>query len=145
MNVAARQFLRPKPYLRVFPIVSRRNIKSIPSCPEPTCSCQPTPPKLDIDRTGPMTFSPYHSHIVVCTGQSDWASKIELDTTCTPVTRQLKTLLGPPRKRGAGGKGDGLEAGKYHDVSLNPQPACHHLRSSREILVESEMCGDELG
>lgn len=84
-----------------------------------SCSCQPMPPGLDIDHDSKMTFSPYRQHILVCTGQSDWASKIELDCNTGPVTRNLKTLLGPRASR----RGQDMQSpsssiipGKYHNV-----------------------------
>lgn len=64
-----------------------------------------------------MTFAPYTDHVVVCTGQDDWASKIEMDTATGPVTRHLKSLYGLPRKAKNGD--ELLTPGKYHEVRQN--------------------------
>jgi hypothetical protein len=83
-----------------------------------SCSCQLMPPGLDIDHDSKMTFSPYRQHILVCTGRNDWASKIELDCNTGPVTRNLKTLLGPRSKRGQDMQrlSSSIVPGKYHNV-----------------------------
>ncbi|KIV98928.1 uncharacterized protein PV09_09314 [Verruconis gallopava] len=93
---------------------TRSTLQWLSRCPEPTCGCQPMPANLDIDHHSNMTFSPYRDHILVCTGQKDWASKIEMDTRTGPVTRHIKTLLGPPGKRGQT-KASGITPGKYHN------------------------------
>ena len=99
----------------------------VAKCPEPTCDCQATPPGLDIDHDGKMSFSPYREHILVCTGQDDWVSKIELDTRAGPVTRHLKALLGPPHKRGQRATTGGVVPGRYHNVSYVLQKAQMHV------------------
>ena len=75
------------------------------------------PEGLDIDHDTPMTFSPYREHIVICTGRSDWSSKIELDPHTSPLTRHVKGLLGPKARRGQT-SADEIVPGKYHNVSL---------------------------
>lgn len=52
-----------------------------PTCPAPRCPCEPVPTGLDIDRTTPLhgTMAKYHRHLLISTGKSDWASRIELD------------------------------------------------------------------
>lgn len=52
-----------------------------PLCPPPRCPCEPAPAGLDIDRTTPLsgTAANYHRHLLISTGKSDWASKIEFD------------------------------------------------------------------
>jgi hypothetical protein len=110
-----RQFTRICPrYCRHYSTI-RPPPQWISQAPETTCCCQPMPPGLDIDHDSKMTFSPYSKHLVVCTGQNDWASKIELDFNTGPVTRHLKSLLGPPGKRGAKVL-NGVLPGKHHDV-----------------------------
>jgi len=86
----------------------------IPRCPEPTCDCRSMPEGLDIDHDTPMTFSPYREHIVICTGRSDWSSKIELDPHTSPLTRHVKGLLGPKARRGQT-SADEIVPGKYHN------------------------------
>ena len=52
--------------------------KCPPSC---ACSLESLPEDLDIDRVTPLkgTMANYYRHLLICTGRSDWASKIELD------------------------------------------------------------------
>ncbi|CAZ82466.1 unnamed protein product [Tuber melanosporum] len=52
--------------------------KCPPSC---ACSLESLPGGLDIDRVTSLkgTMANYYRHLLVCTGRSDWASKIELD------------------------------------------------------------------
>ncbi|KAG0640216.1 Sucrase/ferredoxin-like-domain-containing protein [Tuber brumale] len=52
--------------------------KCPPSC---ACSLENLPEDLDIDRATSLkgTMANYYRHLLVCTGRSDWASKIELD------------------------------------------------------------------
>lgn len=57
-----------------------------PRCPAPRCPCEPAPPDLDIDRVTPLngTMAKYYRHILISTGKSDWASKIDTDPApCT--------------------------------------------------------------
>lgn len=53
-----------------------------PQCPAPRCPCESAPEGLDIDRTTPLngTMPPYSRHLLISTGKSDWASKIEFDS-----------------------------------------------------------------
>ncbi|KAE8145311.1 sucrase/ferredoxin-like family protein Fmi1 [Aspergillus avenaceus] len=72
------------------------------TCPEPSCSCPPTPPMpegLPIDYEQPLngTMAAYAQQIVICTGQRDWTSRIEDDGqhhTWGQLVRGLKQLLG---------------------------------------------------
>lgn len=54
-----------------------------PRCPAPTCPCEAAPADLDIDRATPLngTMANYYRHILISTGKSDWASKIDTDPT----------------------------------------------------------------
>ena len=80
------------------------------TCPEPSCSCPPTPPmpdQLPIDHEQVLngTMAPYTQHILVCTGKDDWTSRIENDGEGEGwggLVRGLKHLLG--------------RGGKYADV-----------------------------
>ncbi|KAL4989025.1 Sucrase/ferredoxin-like-domain-containing protein [Aspergillus falconensis] len=72
------------------------------SCPEPKCSCPPTPSMpegLPMDHDHPLngTMAAYAQQIVVCTGQRDWASRIEDDgkeQDWGELVRGLKRLMG---------------------------------------------------
>lgn len=86
-----------------------------PSCPAPTCTCSATPEGLNIKRDGPMSMPRYRAHIIVRTGRTNWASKIEddessiegqgwLDKPGPNLAKVLKQMLGP--------------GGKYYNVSL---------------------------
>lgn len=50
----------------------------IPICPAPRCHHESMPPDLHI-APGPMAMPAYDRHVVVWTGRSDWASRIEDD------------------------------------------------------------------
>ncbi|KAL4926497.1 Sucrase/ferredoxin-like-domain-containing protein [Aspergillus undulatus] len=71
-------------------------------CPEPTCSCPPTPSMpeglpLDYDHPLSGTMAAYAQQIVICTGQRDWTSRIEDDGKGQgwgELVRGLKGLLG---------------------------------------------------
>lgn len=72
------------------------------TCPEPSCSCPPTPtlPEgLAIDYDQPLngTMAAYAQQLVICTGQTDWTSRIENDGEHKGwgvLVRGLKRLLG---------------------------------------------------
>lgn len=82
------------------------------TCPEPSCSCSPTPPMpegLEIDYAQPLngTMAAYTQQLLICTGQSDWTSRIEDDGQGTgwgALSRGCKKLLG--------------RGGKYADVCI---------------------------
>jgi hypothetical protein len=71
------------------------------TCPESSCSC-PTPAMPEgspIDYEQPLngTMAAYAQQMVICTGQRDWASRIENDGENTgwgELVRGLKRLLG---------------------------------------------------
>ena len=94
------------------PYLSFRSVSQLPpfpppfpvinTCPSPTCSCAATPGGLDIDHARPLsgTMPAYNQHVVICTGQDDWPSRIEDDTARgffaqRPLARLLKNQLGP--------------------------------------------------
>ncbi|CUS09303.1 unnamed protein product, partial [Tuber aestivum] len=54
--------------------------KCPPSC---VCSLESLPKDLDIDRATSLrgTMANYYRHLLVCTGRSDWASRVELDVS----------------------------------------------------------------
>ncbi len=79
----------------------------VPSCPEPTCPCAPTPVGLNIDHAQNLngTMAPYSMQVLPSTGQSSWKSRIEedgLDEEWGILGRSLRGLIG--------------RGGKYSDV-----------------------------
>lgn len=72
------------------------------NCPESSCNCPPTPtlPEgLTIDHEQALngTMAAYAQQLLVCTGQSDWTSRIENDGENKGwgnLVRGLKGLLG---------------------------------------------------
>jgi transcriptional regulator of NAD metabolism len=65
------------------------------------------PEGLEIDKKKPLngTMAPYAEHVVICTGQRDWTSRIEDEHDGDNLAADLKELLG--------------RGGKYSDV-------CHY-------------------
>lgn len=66
------------------------------------------PPDLDIetDRKLNGTMPAHSEHVIICTGQADWKSRIEDEKDTAPwgeVVSSIKSLLGPK--------------GRMHDVS----------------------------
>ncbi|KAF2878509.1 Sucrase/ferredoxin-like-domain-containing protein [Massariosphaeria phaeospora] len=90
--------LRPPPFRALRPLsTTTPTIPYTPTCPPATCPCAATPPDLDIDRATPLlnTMAAYAEHIVVCTGQRDWTSRIEDDEGETGAfVRGLKGVVG---------------------------------------------------
>lgn len=78
-----------------------RTVTTIPSCPPSTCSCQDMPSDLDIDHSKPLdgTMAAYHEHVMIPTGRTDWASRIEEDPKL-PFITHLKETLGQKGKYG---------------------------------------------
>lgn len=79
---------------------SGRELPTIPECPSPTCECAEMPPDLDIETERKLNGTmPAHSeHVIICTGQADWKSRIEDEKDTAPwgeVVSSIKTLLGP--------------------------------------------------
>lgn len=72
---------------------------TVPTCPEPTCGCAATPPipeDLSLDREGPLkgAIAGYSEHVLVCTGNADWPSRIEDDNGGDCLAADLKELFG---------------------------------------------------
>ncbi|KAF4989857.1 hypothetical protein FGRMN_8858 [Fusarium graminum] len=87
--------------------------KTVPTCPEPTCGCASTPPipeDLPLDREGPLkgAIAGYSEHVLVCTGNADWPSRIEDDNGGDCLAADLKELFG----RG------GTYSDPFHNVSV---------------------------
>ena len=67
------------------------------TCPAPSCPCAAAPPGLDIDHSSRLIFTmtAYAEHVVVCTGVSDWASRIEeADGATGEFVRGVKGVVG---------------------------------------------------
>jgi hypothetical protein len=64
------------------------------------------PGDLDIDHKSPLNgvMAGYAEHVLVCTGQDDWASRIEEENSGDNLAADLKELFG--------------RGGKYRDVSV---------------------------
>ncbi|KAF2183953.1 hypothetical protein K469DRAFT_689695 [Zopfia rhizophila CBS 207.26] len=72
-------------------------IQWTPACPSPACECAPTPSDLDIDRKSPLfnTMAAYAEQVVICTGKSDWTSRIEDEEGDTgDFVRGVKGVIG---------------------------------------------------
>ena len=72
---------------------------TIASCPSPTCACAPAPelPEgLEIDSKTPLNglISNYAQHVLICTGRSDWPSRIEEDKSGDNLAADLRELVG---------------------------------------------------
>lgn len=67
-----------------------------PTCPAPRCPCEPVPVGLDIDRTTPLhgTMAKYHRHLLISTGKSDWASRIESEAGLAAQVKAVTSLKG---------------------------------------------------
>ncbi|MCJ1406302.1 hypothetical protein MMC19_000367, partial [Ptychographa xylographoides] len=97
--------LHPRPPQRQHRSTLREPLLPFPTvetCPPAKCTCGATPAGLDISQTLPLanTKPPYDQHLVICTGKSDWASRIE-DEPTPNLAKELKALCGP--------------GGKFHD------------------------------
>jgi len=70
------------------------------------------PPNLDIDREKPLdgTMATYAEQVVIHTGRSDWASRIEDDENL-PIVKKLKEELG--------------RNGRYSNVRYFPKTLLH--------------------
>ncbi|KAK1760962.1 Sucrase/ferredoxin-like-domain-containing protein [Echria macrotheca] len=76
-----------------------RRYRKVVGCPEPRCPCAPTPKLpdgLEIDRTTPFGHSMprYDEQVVICTGKTDWPSRIEDDADGHNLAADLKKLIG---------------------------------------------------
>lgn len=98
---------------------SSSQFATIQTCPSPTCACSPTPSLPDgvkIDRKVSLNgiMPSYAEQVVICTGKSDWKSKIEEENDSDNLAQDLKELLG--------------RGGKYSDVhSLAPKLGGYNL------------------
>ncbi|CAG7930770.1 unnamed protein product [Penicillium olsonii] len=101
------------------------------SCPESSCNCPPTP---DMPRGMPIdheqalngTMAAYTEQLLVCTGQQDWASRIENDGENQGwgnLVRGLKKLLG--------------RGGPYLDASSSITPATSSSTTASAFLFPS--------
>ncbi|KAH8177346.1 sucrase/ferredoxin-like domain-containing protein [Sarocladium implicatum] len=75
------------------------DLPTVATCPSPTCGCAETPAMpegLDIDHEGKLNgvITGYAEHVLVCTGQDDWPSKIEEDHGGDNLAADLKELFG---------------------------------------------------
>lgn len=101
------------------------------TCPEPSCSCAPTPPMpegLEIDHEQPLngTMAAYTQQLLICTGQGDWASRIEDDgkgKAWGALSKGLRKLMG--------------RRGRYADVCI---PFARILSSVRILLDPRRKC-----
>ncbi|KAK5137086.1 hypothetical protein LTR08_001095 [Meristemomyces frigidus] len=87
------------------------SIPVIDHCPSPTCQCRPMPPDLDIDREKDLNGSMpnYAEQLVICSGKSDWQSRIEDEEGADgELVRSVKGLMGQ------GGK----LSDPYHNVMI---------------------------
>ena len=76
---------------------------TIPTCPAPTCACaaSPTLPSgFEIDHKAPLNglISNYAQHVLVCTGEDDWPSRIEDAHGGDNLAADLRELVGPKGK-----------------------------------------------
>lgn len=72
---------------------------TVPTCPSPTCGCAEMPPMPDglaIDHKSPLNgvMAGYAEHVLVCTGQDDWMSRIEEESSGDNLAADLKELFG---------------------------------------------------
>lgn len=73
----------------------------IENCPVPTCPCSAAPDGLQIEREQNIngSMAAYAEQVLLCTGRSDWASRIETEENADgEIVRQLKSFLGPGGK-----------------------------------------------
>ena len=95
------------------------------SCPAPTCDCSPTPAMpegLPINHEKDLnnTFAFSNEQIIICTGKSDWTSKIEDDDGGDNLATLLKGLIGPK--------------GAFADVCC-----AHHIRHRPILIIASHI------
>lgn len=81
---------------------------TIPKCPSPTCCCAETPvmPEgFEIDHSKSLngTMVAYSEQVLICTGKSDWPSRIEEENSGDNLAADIKELIG--------------RGGMYSDVS----------------------------
>ena len=72
------------------------------TCPKPLCSCPPTPEMpeglpIDYEQALNGTMAAYTQHVLICTEQSNWTSRIENDgegKSWGEFARGLRKLMG---------------------------------------------------
>lgn len=84
---------------RRFATKPRQPLPTVQTCPSPSCGCAATPsyPEgLEIDHKSPLNgvITGYSEHVLVCTGQDDWTSKIEEENSGDNLAADLKELFG---------------------------------------------------
>lgn len=72
---------------------------TVQSCPQPTCECAATPQMpdgLEIDHKGVLNgnITSYYEHVLICTGRTDWPSRIEEENSGDNLAADLKELFG---------------------------------------------------
>ncbi|CAI6096368.1 unnamed protein product [Clonostachys chloroleuca] len=102
---------------------------TIPTCPSPTCSCASMPEDLDIDHKSPLNgvMAGYAEHVLVCTGQDDWVSRIEEENSGDNLAADLKELFG------RGGK----YRDPFHNVSVLNSSMPSSIPPRREVQTTS--------
>lgn len=100
---------------------------TVPTCPSPTCACEPMPElpaNLPIDHKAPLNglIAAYNEQVLVCTGTSDWPSRIEDANSGDNLAADLKELFG--------------RGGVYSDVS-SPSPPSQTLSCNAPPLTNS--------
>ncbi|KAI1814529.1 Sucrase/ferredoxin-like-domain-containing protein [Poronia punctata] len=88
-------------------------LNTVPKCPAPTCECAETPEMpedLPIDREAKLDglISNYAEQVLVCTGRSDWPSRIEEANSGDNLAADLKEMIG----RG------GVFSDPFHNISV---------------------------
>ncbi|KAI1635280.1 Sucraseferredoxin-like protein [Biscogniauxia mediterranea] len=94
-------------------VIGRRHLNTVPSCPPPTCACADTPDMpegLPIDYEGKLNglIASYAEQVLICTGKSDWPSRIEEENSGDNLAADLKELIG----RG------GVYSDPFHNISV---------------------------
>jgi hypothetical protein len=99
---------------------------TVPTCPEPTCGCAEAPKMpedLPLDREGPLkgAIAGYAEHVLVCTGNADWPSRIEDDNGGDCLAADLKELFG--------------RGGTYSDVCIFYALRMNYLANSSSLFI----------
>ncbi|KAI1345889.1 Sucrase/ferredoxin-like-domain-containing protein [Xylaria sp. FL0043] len=118
LRLFTRAISRPRPRPRrthiTHPVPPRlRSLNTVPRCPSPTCECADTPEMpegLPIDHDAKLNglIANYAEQVLVCTGQSDWPSRIEEENSGDNLAADLKELVG----RG------GIYSDPFHNISV---------------------------
>ncbi|KAI1753245.1 Sucraseferredoxin-like protein [Xylaria castorea] len=94
-------------------LFSARFLNTVPRCPSPTCDCADTPEMpqgLPIDHEAKLNglIASYAEQVLICTGRTDWPSRIEEDNSGDNLAADLKELIG----RG------GIYSDPFHNISV---------------------------